>query len=197
MHGAAVDTGLLEGSSQLLHLHLAAAEYDDTLHVASLEDILDDGHLLGFVTYVSLLLDFLCRLAHCELDLYRILEQRLCQFLNLLWHGSREHDGLASLRQLGCDSIDILRETHVEHAVCLVEDEETHLAEVYVAQRDVGDEATWCGDDNIGTHTETLQLLIVTVAVVSTIYSHAAHVLQIIAKALHRLVYLLCELTGR
>ena len=47
------------------------------------------------------------------------------------------------------------------------------------------------------THAETLQLLIVAVAVVSTVYSHAAHVLQIIAEALHRLVNLLCELTGR
>ena len=197
VHSSALDALLLQGSRQLLHLHLAAAEHDDALQVASLEDVLDDGHLLSLVAYVSLLLDFLGRLAHGELDFHWVLEQGLRQLLYLLRHGGREHDGLASLRQLGGDGLDVLGETHVEHAVGLVEDEEAHLAQVYVAQRDVRDESAWGGYHHVGSHAQALELLVVAVAVVATVYSHAAHALQIIAEALHGLVYLLCQLAGR
>ena len=196
VHRTAVDAYLLKGCCQLLHLHLAAAEHDDTLHVASFEDFLDDGHLLGFIAYVSLLLDLLGWFAYGELNLYRVLEQGLSQFLNLLWHGGREHDGLAGLRQLACDGVDVLRETHVEHAVGLIKDEEAHLAQIHVTQRNVGDEAARGSDNYIGTHAEALQFLVVAVAVVAAIYSHAAHILQIVAEALHCLVYLLGQLAG-
>ena len=60
----------------------------------------------------------------------------------------------------------------------------------------MGDEAAWSGDDYISAHAETLQLLIVAVAVVATINSHAAHILQVVAEALHGLVYLLGQLAG-
>ena len=196
VHCTTVNAALLQGSSQLLNLHLAAAEYNDTLHVTSLEDILDDGHLLSLITYVCFLLDLFGRFAYGKLNLYWVLEQSLCQFLNLLWHGGREHDGLAGLRQLACDGIDILRETHVEHAVCLIENKETYLAQIYIAQRDMGDEATWGSNDYIGTHAEALQFLVVSVAIVSTINSHAAYALQVVAEALHCLVYLLSQLAG-
>ena len=99
VHGSAVYSNLLEGSCELLHLEFAAAEDDDTLQVACLENVLDDGHLLGFVAYVCFLLDFLGWLADGKFDFYRILEQGLSQFFYLLRHGCREHDGLAGLRQ--------------------------------------------------------------------------------------------------
>ena len=196
VHGSAVYSNLLEGSCELLHLEFAAAEDDDTLQVACLEDVLDDGHLLGFVAYVCFLFDFLGWLADGKFDFYRILEQGLSQFFYLLRHGCREHDGLAGLWQFCRDGLDVVRETHVEHAVGLVEDEEAYLAEVYIAQRDMGDETARGGDDYIGAHAEAAQLLIVTVAVVAAVYGYAAHALQVIAEALHRLVYLLGELAG-
>ncbi len=68
------------------------------------------------------------------------------------------------------------REAHVEHAVGLVENEEANLAQIYIAQRDVGDKATRSSDDDIGTHAEALQLLVVAVAVVAAIYGNAAHI---------------------
>ena len=196
VHGSAVYSNLLEGSCELLHLEFAAAEDDDTLQVACLEDVLDDGHLLGFVAYVCFLLDFLGWLADGKFDFYRILEQGLSQFFYLLRHGCREHDGLAGVWQFCRDGLDVFRETHVEHAVGLVEDEEAYLAEVYIAQRYMGDEAARGGDDYIGAHAEAAQLLIVTVAVVAAVYGYAAHALQVIAEALHRLVYLLGEFAG-
>ena len=176
----------------MLHFHLTSAEDDDTFQVTSLEDVLDDVQLLCLVANVCFLLDFLCRFADCQLDFHRILEQCLCQFLNLVRHRGREHDGLASLREFLGDSHDVLRETHVEHTVSLVEYEETYLAEIHVAHIDVGDETAWCGDDHVGSHTKTLELLVVAAGIVATINSHAAHAVQIVTESLHGLVYLLC-----
>ena len=39
-----------------------------------------------------------------------------------------------------------------------VKNEETYLAEVYIAQRDMGDEAARGGDDYIGAHAEACLL---------------------------------------
>ena len=107
VHGSAVYSNLLEGSCELLHLEFAAAEDDDALQVARLEDVLDDGHLLGFVAYVCFLLDFLGWLADGKFDFYRILEQGLSQLFYLLRHGCREHDGLAGLWQFCRDGLDV------------------------------------------------------------------------------------------
>ena len=197
MHRTTVDSYLLEGCSELLDLHLAATEHDDTLQVSVFEDILDDGHLLSFVANVSFLLDFLGRFADSELDFHWIFEKGLGQVLDLVGHGSREHDGLASLRKFLGDGHDVLGETHVEHTVCLVKNEEAHLAQVDVAQTDVGDEATWGSDDYIGTHAQAFELLIIAVAIVAAINGHAAHSFQVIAETLHGLVYLLCKFAGR
>ena len=181
----------------MLYLHLASAEDDDSLQVASFEDVLDDVHLLCLVAYVSFLLYLLGRFAYCEFDLYRILEQSLCQFFYFLGHCGREHNGLASFWQFGCDGLDILRESHVEHAVCLIKNKEAYLAEVYIAQADMRDESAWCSYHHVCTHAQAFQFLVVTVSVVSSIYSHAAYALQVISEALHGLVYLLCQLACR
>ena len=45
---------------------------------------------------------------------------------------------------------DILAESHVEHAVGLVEDEEANSAEIDITHGDMADEPTWCGYNDIG-----------------------------------------------
>ena len=86
---------------------------------------------------------------------------------------------------------DIVAEAHVEHTVGLVEYEETHLAQVYVAHTDMADETAGSGYHYVSTHSETLHLLVVAVTVVAAIHRHTADAVEIIAKALHGLVYLL------
>ena len=61
----------------------------------------------------------------------------------------------------------------------------------------MGDESARSSYYYVSSHTETLQFLVVAVAVIATIYSHAAHSLQIVAESLHSLVYLLCQFSGR
>ena len=150
-----------------------------------------------FVTDISALLDFLSRTAHGNLYLHRILEQSICQFFYLLRHSGGEHDGLTVGGQLACYHLDVLREAHVQHAVCFVKYEEAHLAEVGATERDMADESSRCGDDHIGSHLEALQLLIIAVAVVAAIHSHAAYSREVIAEALHGLIDLLCQLSSR
>ena len=48
---------------------------------------------------------------------------------------------------------------------------------------------------HVGTHLEALQLLVVAVAVVATVHSHAAHSREVVAEALHLLVNLLRQLS--
>ena len=153
-----------------------------------------DAQLLGFVAHVGALLNFLGGLAYCQFYDNGVFQQGLGQVFNLVGHGGREHDGLAGGRQQLCYLFNVFRETHVEHAVGLVEDEERHLAEVGVTHADVADEASWGGYHHVGAQCQAFQFLVVTVAVVATIDGHAAHVVQIIAEALHGLVYLLCQL---
>ena len=59
------------------------------------------------------------------------------------------------------------------------------------------EQATWCGDEHISTQTHTTELLFITPAVVTAIDSHAADAIEIIAEALHGLVNLLGQFTGR
>ena len=61
----------------------------------------------------------------------------------------------------------------------------------------MADETSGSGNYYVGTHLETLEFLIVAVAVVASIYSHAANAVEIIAEALHGLVNLLCQLSCR
>ena len=50
------------------------------------------------------------------------------------------------------------------------------------------------GNDDVGTQTQALQLLVVAVAVVAAVDGDARDAVQIVAEALHGLVYLLCQL---
>ena len=70
MHGGAVDLVLQKGTVDVFHLVFLAAEDDDALQVALLEDVLHDGHLLGLVAHIGHLVDLLGGTAHLELHLH-------------------------------------------------------------------------------------------------------------------------------
>ena len=52
-------------------------------------------------------------------------------------------------------------------------------------------------NDDIGTKPQSFQFLIIATAVIATIDSHTGNTIQIVAEALHGLVYLLSQFTGR
>ena len=59
----------------------------------------------------------------------------------------------------------------------------------------MGDEAAGRGNHHVSTQLERPDLLIVTVAVVASVNGHAAHIVEVVAEALHGLVDLLCQFT--
>ena len=70
------------------------------------------------------------RVARRDLDLDRVVEDRLREAPDLVGEGRREHQVLALGREQGDDPLDVRQEAHVEHPVRLVEDEDLDLAEV-------------------------------------------------------------------
>ena len=124
MHLSHRNLGLGQGATYLLYLGLLSAEDYHALQFILLEQPFDNRYLLGLVTQVSALLDFLSRFAYGEFYDYRVFQKSLCQVLYLLRHGGREHNYLAVLwQQLGYGQ-DIFRKAHIQHSVGFIKDEE-------------------------------------------------------------------------
>ena len=155
----------------------------------------ENRKFLSVVTYVCRLLYLFCRFAYRNLHFHWFVENIACKSLNLVGHGGREHDGLSVGGQSLYDSHDVVIESHVEHAVGLVEYEETDTAEIDVAHTYMTEKTSRRCNDHVGTHSQTAHLLVVARTVVAAIYSHTADAIEIVTKALHSLVNLLCQLT--
>ena len=196
VHGGAVDFHVFQLAGDVLHLLLLAGEDDDAVQFAGLEQLAHDAQLLGFIAHVGRLLYLLRRFRDGYLHLCRVVQQRACQLLNLVGHGGREHDGLVVLRQHLGYLQDVVRESHVQHAVCLVQHKEAQPAHVHMSHADMREQATRCGNDDVGTHPQSLGFYVEAVAVVAAVDGHAADAVQVVAKALHGLVYLLCQFAG-
>ena len=63
-----------------------------------------------------------------------------------------------------------------------------------MSHADMGEQAPWRGNDHVSTHLEAFRLHVETAAVITAIDGDARDAVQIVAKALHGLVYLLCQL---
>ena len=118
----------------------------------------------------------------------------MCELLYLLGHGSREHDGLVLAgQQLGYRE-DIVRESHVEHAISLVKYKERKAREIDVSHTDMREQAAGSGNNDVRPHLEPLGFCVETGTVVAAIDGNAGDAVQVVAEPLHGLVYLLSQL---
>ena len=62
---------------------------------------------------------------------------------------------------------------------------------------DVGEQSSRCGNDDIGAHLESLGFYIEAAAVVAAVDGNAGDAVEVVAKALHGLVNLLCQFACR
>ena len=145
---------------------------------------------------VGYLLDFLSRFAHSDANFHRVVQDGACQFADVLRHGGAEHDGLSVSTQIRSNLDDIIVESHVEHTVGFVQDEEGCLCQVDMSTLQMADKSARSGNDDVGTRLQSTSFLFKADAVVATIYSHTTHAVQIVAEALYLLVNLLRQLAG-
>ena len=120
------------------------------------------------------------RPAYGKADFHRVIQQCLGKLADLLRHRCREHYCLVLGGQVLGYLQDIVRETHVEHAVGLVKDEEGHAREVYVAERQVADEPSGGGNDDVCSLLHAALFLLIAYAVVSTVHGNGTDVWQMV-----------------
>ena len=170
VHGCHLVLFPFECESQLLHLLLRRRE-DDGLRAGGLsEKPVDNSHLLILVADVGRLVDSLVGLRNSHIHLYRIVHDILGQLANLGRHGGREHDGLPLGGQAVAYLHDVVVETHVEHAVGLIENKILDARKINIRNVQVRDEPPRCGDNDIGTQGQPALLLFPRRAVAPTRY---------------------------
>ena len=152
VHGGHTVVHPFERCRQLFHLHFRGREDDHALGRFLGEKLLQERHLVCLIADVGRLHDRFRRTRYCDLNLFRVLQDVVCQCANLGRHGSREHDYLTRLRELLIDLHNVVMEAHIEHAIGLVEDEEGGAREVYAAHVQVADQAAGRGDNDVGAH---------------------------------------------
>ncbi len=98
------------------------------------------------------------RLVGLDFDAHRVAQELRGEARDRRLEGRREQNGLAHLRRLGGDALDVVDEAHVEHAVGLVEHEHLELREVDAAALEVVDQAARRGDENVDAAAELADL---------------------------------------
>lgn len=120
------------------------------------EDIQKNGALVHILNVLNLLGDVLrggTNTSDRQEDV--VLQEVASEHLDVAWEGGTEHESLAVLdvgHVLTLNNAANLRlETHVQHAISLIEDEELDVLEGDAATLDEIDETTWSSDEKIAT----------------------------------------------
>ena len=170
VHGTDGEATLGELVGDLLGLALGPGEDHGESTPVGLEDAREELDLVHGVSTPHVLLD--------GIDRGAIVTGIRCADVGRLRHvAPREGDDLAGHRggeehrlprgwELRDDALDVGEESHVEHFVGLVEDEDAHARQVERASLDQIDEATRRADDDLDTRGECLDLRLVGAAAV-------------------------------
>src|SRR5688572_873030 len=139
--GVGAHTGAVQLLRHLVGAVLGAGEDQRPPDCLVGQQVLQQRALVGLLDEMHALRNALGRRGNRRhLDAHRLLQQARNQAVDGLRHGGGEHQGLAFFRQLGDDTLHRHDETHVKHAVRLVEHEgfeavEPHLALVHQVQQ--------------------------------------------------------------
>ena len=193
VHGRHVEFHPFERMGQLLDLELRRRE-DDRFRIGRLgEQFANDAQLLILVANVGRLVDGLVGLRNGDVDLRGIAQDGLGQLADLRGQRGREHDRLPLPGHVRDDLHDVLRETHVQHAVSLVENEVFDVRKVHAAVLQMGDHAARSGDHHVGTAQHAFLLDVPALAVAAAVDDRRRD-RGIVGKTLELLVDLLRQL---
>src|SRR5690606_9696183 len=151
VHCLVTESELVQVACVFLHLNLATGKNDDAGSLIRFEDVLHHGGLLWLVYHVGLLLHAFGGLAQRNADLHGFVEDLLGQVADRRRHGGAEHQGLAFRGEELDDAVDIVDETHVHHAVRLVQHQELQALDGDVAQVQMAEQLPGRGHDHFGT----------------------------------------------
>ena len=134
MDGHGRDAGALQLLREPVGAVLGAREHQHLVPVAFLDQVREQVALVLLRNAVGALLHLVGGgVTRRDLHRYWIFHERIRQLADLVGVGSREHQVLALLRQHLEDALDVADESHVEHAVGFIEDEDLHLGEIHGA----------------------------------------------------------------
>ena len=106
---------------------------------------------VGAINVVDTLGYFLgCCSRWCHFNLARIRENGCTQSLNFGRHGSAEEQRLSLRGQFGYDTLYVVYETHVEHAVGFIENKDLERTQVNKTLVHQVNQSAGCGNENIG-----------------------------------------------
>ena len=93
-----------------------------------------------------------------DLDRFRLIEEAVRQGFDLFGKRGGKHQGLPASWQKGNDFFDVRQESHVEHAVRLVEHEHFQQPEIELLAADEIEQAAGGGDDDVDALAQRLDL---------------------------------------
>ena len=196
MHRTCIDLKGTQGTSQVFDPLFLSGEDDHFLEVLALQGQLHEPGFLSLIETRTHLMDRLRRTRDSYLHLHRIMHDRFRHLTNLRRHGSGEHNRLTVGRQFANDGHDVVIESHVEHSVCLVEDEILDAGEIDVVYIHLAEESSRGGDDHVGTALQSRHLRTPCPIILTAVDSYGREG-YVKTEPLHLLVYLLRQLTRR
>jgi hypothetical protein len=79
----------------------------------------------------------------------RVLQEFRSQPANLWWNGGRKQHGLSYFGQIGCDSLDIVNEAHIEHAIKFIKDETLSPLKMQESLLEKVQDSAWSPNDDL------------------------------------------------
>ena len=194
-HPTALDSSFAEGPHHLPHGSFPRGKNNAAFHVALLQNLDKDVIFLVIEQNVGTLLHLGSRLAQGKLNCDRIPEEVVGKGAHSVRHGGREEQGLSLTPAMRGDAHDVLVESHVQHAVGFIQNQNLQRAEVNISKGEVGEHSTRSHNDNVCPFSKRFLLLGKFLPRASPINGEARDA-RIIGKALGGLVDLTGKLTG-
>ena len=159
VNGSGAHAAPVQVRSQSACLELAAGEDQDLLHRVASDEVEQQVCLAVLIDRVQNLGQVVGdAIAGRNRDDLRVLLELLRQAANVVRESRREHQRLSLGGHEGDDLADVRHETHVEHSVGFVEDQDLDLAQIHGALADVIEQATRRRDEDLDALPEELDL---------------------------------------
>ena len=149
----------LELLHELVGTVLRACEYEHLLPATAMDELCEQSRLAVSIDAVNEVIDvFRGAVSPRHLDEARTIQQPIGERLDGVGERSAEKQVLPPPWQQGHQALDVVDETHVEHAVRLVQHEYLDLPEVDGLARDVVEQPSGCRHHDVATGAQGIEL---------------------------------------